>query len=139
MNDFSLWDILRNLLLALRWTVALSAIALAIPNHSQGWPMASLKPTGLPPDSSRRRATKCNSPSGVSNAECLAGEMQSTPIGTPRVAAISALTLAAGSTPPWPGLAPCESLSSIIRTCGSRALATKRSSLKRPESSRQPK
>jgi len=27
MNDFSLWDILRNLLLALRWTVALSAIA----------------------------------------------------------------------------------------------------------------
>ena len=29
MNDFSLWDILRNLLLALRWTVALSAIAFA--------------------------------------------------------------------------------------------------------------
>lgn len=27
MTDFSLWDILRNLLLALRWTVALSAIA----------------------------------------------------------------------------------------------------------------
>jgi len=27
VNDFSLWDILRNLLLALRWTVALSAIA----------------------------------------------------------------------------------------------------------------
>ena len=27
MNEFSLWDILRNLLLALRWTVALSAIA----------------------------------------------------------------------------------------------------------------
>lgn len=27
MNDFSIWDILRNLLLALRWTVALSAIA----------------------------------------------------------------------------------------------------------------
>jgi polar amino acid transport system permease protein len=27
MNDFSLWDILRNLLLALRWTVALSLIA----------------------------------------------------------------------------------------------------------------
>lgn len=27
MNDFSLWDILRNLLLALRWTVVLSVIA----------------------------------------------------------------------------------------------------------------
>ena len=27
MNDFSLWDILRNLLLALRWTVVLSLIA----------------------------------------------------------------------------------------------------------------
>lgn len=27
MTDFSLWDILRNLLLALRWTVVLSLIA----------------------------------------------------------------------------------------------------------------
>lgn len=27
MADFSLWDILRNLLLALRWTVVLSLIA----------------------------------------------------------------------------------------------------------------
>ncbi|MDB5827599.1 MAG: polar amino acid transporter, inner rane subunit, partial [Variovorax sp.] len=27
MNDFSLWDILRNLLMALRWTVVLSIIA----------------------------------------------------------------------------------------------------------------
>ena len=27
MTDFSLWDILRNLLLAARWTVALSLIA----------------------------------------------------------------------------------------------------------------
>ena len=29
MVDFSLWDILRNLLLAARWTVALSLIAFA--------------------------------------------------------------------------------------------------------------
>ncbi len=70
--------------------------------------MASLKPTGLPPDSVRRRATNSSSPSGVEKAEWLAGETQSTPTGTPRVAAISALTLAAGSTPPCPGLAPCE-------------------------------
>jgi hypothetical protein len=28
-----------------------SSIALQMPNHSQGWPMHSLKPVGLPPDS----------------------------------------------------------------------------------------
>ena len=27
MNEFTLWDILRNLLMALRWTVVLSLIA----------------------------------------------------------------------------------------------------------------
>jgi hypothetical protein len=68
-----------------------------------------------------------------------AGETQSTPTGTPRAAAISGVTLGPGSTPPWPGLAPWLSLSSIIFTCGSRALAAKRSSLKLPSSLRQPK
>ncbi|MNY65571.1 hypothetical protein D3C86_2028580 [compost metagenome] len=87
-----------------------------MPNHSHGWPIASLKPTGLPPDNSRRRATNCSSSTGVENAECLDGDTQSTPIGTPRVMEISALTFAAGSTPPWPGLAPCDSLISIILT-----------------------
>ena len=48
---------------------------------------------------------------GVAKAECLAGEMQSWPISTPRISAISLLTFAAGSTPPCPGLAPCESFS----------------------------
>jgi hypothetical protein len=48
-------------------------------------------------------------PTGVEKDECTAGEMQSTPIGMPRVAAISGVILAAGSTPPWPGLAPCDS------------------------------
>jgi len=43
---------------------------------------------------------------GVEKAEWPDGEMQSFPIGTPRVRAISALTLAAGRTPPWPGFAP---------------------------------
>jgi hypothetical protein len=47
--------------------------------------------------------------------------------------------LGPGSTPPWPGLAPWLSLISIIFTCGSRALAAKRSALKRPSSLRQPK
>ena len=49
------------------------------------------------------------------------------------------LPFAAGSTPPWPGLAPCESLNSIIFTCGSRAFCAKRSALKLPSSLRHPK
>jgi hypothetical protein len=40
---------------------------------------------------------------GVAKAECLAGEMQSWHISTPRISAISLLTFAAGSTP-MPGL-----------------------------------
>ena len=35
----------------------------------------------------------------------------------PRILAISAVTLAAGSTPPLPGLAPCDSLISNALTC----------------------
>ena len=70
---------------------------------------------------------KCISSTGVLNAEWRAGEMQSTPIGTPRASAISGVTLAPGSTPPWPGLAPCDSLISIILTCGSCACAANRS------------
>ena len=46
---------------------------------------------------------------------------------------------APGSTPPWPGLAPCDSLISIILTCGSCACAAKRSAQKLPSSLRQPK
>ena len=85
-----------------------SSIALQMPRNSQGWPTQSLKPTGLPPRQARSSAMNSIISIGVPKAECLGGEMQSWPIGTPRVAAISAETLAAGSTPPWPGLAPCE-------------------------------
>jgi len=46
------------------------------------------------------------------------GDTQSTPMGTPRAAAISSVTLGPGSTPPWPGLAPWLSFNSIILTCG---------------------
>ena len=53
-------------------------------------------------------------PVGVEKARCLAGEMQSSPIGTPRILEISSETFAAGSTPPWPGLAPWLILSSTI-------------------------
>ena len=65
--------------------------------------------------------------------------MQSTPTGTPRASAISSVTLAPGSTPPWPGLAPCEILISIIFTCGSFARRWNLSALKVPSSLRQPK
>ena len=101
--------------------------------------MHSLKPAGLPPDSRRSLAMKSIISIGVENAEWRDGEMQSTPIGTPRVAAISAVTLAAGSTPPWPGLAPWLSLISIILTC---SLARARRSSRRqnvPSALRQPK
>ena len=82
---------------------------------------------------------KCIISSGVENAECDAGETQSTPIGTPRACAISAVTFGPGSTPPWPGLAPCDSLISIILTCGSAACAANRSAQNVPSSLRQPK
>ena len=46
------------------------------------------------------RATKAMSSSGVEKALCAAGETQSWPTGTPRAAAISAVTFGPGSTPP---------------------------------------
>ena len=57
--------------------------------------------------------------------------MQSSPIGTPRVLEISSVTLAAGSTPPWPGLAPWLTLSSTILTWSSAATSANSSGLKR--------
>ncbi|MOA12179.1 hypothetical protein D3C78_1321520 [compost metagenome] len=115
------------------------SIALAMAMNSHGWPRQNLKPTGLPPDSSRRRARNSSSSTGVANSLCRAGEMQSSPSGTPRVAAISAVTLCLGRMPPWPGLAPWLSLTSIIFTCGSLACTAKRCGSKRPSAMRQPK
>ena len=116
-----------------------SSMALTMPNHSQLWPMHSLKPVGLPPESVRKRSTNCSNSSGVENALCDAGETQSTPTGTPRASAISTVTLGPGNTPPWPGLAPWLSLISIIFTCASVACSVKRSALKLPSVLRQPK
>ena len=101
--------------------------------------MQSLKPVGLPPERPRRRSMKCIISIGVENALWVAGETQSTHGSTPRAAAISSVTFGPGSTPPWPGFAPCDSFSSIILTCGWTALAQKRSSSKAPFSSQQPK
>ena len=78
-------------------------------------------------------------PTGVPNSVCAAGDTQSSPTATPRASAISGVTFGPGSTPPWPGLAPCDSLISMSLTCGEVALATNFSSLKRPCASRQPK
>jgi hypothetical protein len=69
---------------------------------------------------------------GVENAECLAGETQSRPMGTSRMREISSVTFAAGSTPPWPGLAPCDSLISIILISGLVACAANLSGEKVP-------
>ena len=70
------------------------AIALQMARNSQGWPMHSLKPAGLPPDS--RRSSAMNSimlGAAWRRRNGAAGEMQSWPIGTPRVAAISGADL----------------------------------------------
>ena len=116
-----------------------SSMALAMPMNSHGWPRQNLKPTGLPPDSSRSWAMNCISSIGVEKALWRDGETQSSPIGTPRVAAISGVTLCLGRIPPCPGLAPWLSLISIIFTCGSRAWAAKRSGSNLPSRVRHPK
>jgi len=69
--------------------------------------LAAIEAENLPPDERRHRIA-------AFEAEWAAGETQSWPSGTPRVAAISALTFAPGRTPPCPGFAPWLSLISII-------------------------
>ena len=102
-------------------------------------PTHSLIPTGLPPASSRMRATNATSSRGVWKAECAAGLTQSRPCGTPRTAAISAVTLAAGSTPPIPGFAPWESLSDTHLTAAWAALSANRAGSNPPSGVRAPK
>ena len=101
------------------------SMALTMARNSCFWPMHSFMPTGLPPESSRSCVMKAISSSGVEKAGCAAGETQSRPIGTPRIRETSSVIFAAGSTPPWPGFAPWESLISIILICGSVAVLTK--------------
>ena len=116
-----------------------SSIALQIARNSHSWPTQSLKPAGLPPDRRRISAMNCIISIGVEKAEWLEGETQSWPVGTPRVSEISTLTLGAGSTPPWPGLAPWLSLSSTILICSFAAAAANFSAEKVPSGLRQPK
>ncbi len=65
--------------------------------------------------------------------------MQSSPIDTPLILEISSDTLAAGSTPPWPGLAPWLILSSTILIWSSDATRANSSGLNVPSRLRQPK
>ena len=66
------------------------------------------------------------------------GDSESCPSGMPRMRAISSVTLPAGSTPPLPGLAPCESLISKARTVSCAATSRSFSGDRRPWSSRTP-
>ena len=67
------------------------------------------------------------------------GEAQSTPGLMPRISAISSLTLAPGSMPPRPGLAPCDSLISSARIGADSTSCLSFPRSKRPFSSRHPK
>ena len=93
------------------------------PRKSTREPRQSLKPAGLPPASSRIRATNSTSSRGVENTRWYDGDTHFSPFGTPRASAISWVTLAPGSTPPMPGLAPWLSLSETILTWSSAAVS----------------
>ncbi len=98
-----------------------------------------MNPAGLPPFSSRIRAMNSTSSRGVENTRWELGDTHFSPFGTPRASAISAVTLAAGSTPPMPGLAPWLSLSEVIFTWGSAAVSRNLSGSKSPSFVRAPK
>ena len=102
--------------------VPTSIIALHMASTSTREPTHSLNPAGLPPDSSRISAMNSISSTGVRNTEWADGLTHFSPCGTSRIRAISALTLAAGRTPPMPGLAPWLSLSETILTWSLDAL-----------------
>ena len=119
--------------------IPVSCIALQMARNSRRLPTQSLKPIGLPPDFSRSNWTNSINSKGVENAECPGGELTSCPIGTPRISAISLVSLAAGRIPPCPGFAPWESLISIIFTWSWDAFSANFSALKLPSLLRQAK
>ena len=100
-------------------------------------PMAVLIPTGLPV-TSRTRNTMSSSWSMLVISGWRFGESESRPSGMPRIRAISGVTLPPGSTPPLPGLAPCESLISKARTDSWAAISRSFASDRRPSASRTP-
>ena len=79
-------------------------------------PTADLMPTGRPVASRDRLDERRAARRRLRTRVWPGGLTQSRPGSTPRIAAISGVTFAAGSSPPRPGFAPCESLISIART-----------------------
>ena len=116
-----------------------SHMALHMASTSVREPTQNLMPTGLPPESSRSWPMNRTISRGVRKAECEAGETQSSPTGTSRASAICGVTLAPGSTPPSPGLAPWESLMVMPLTSGRVAFSANRAGLNFPSGVRQPK
>mmetsp|Transcript_24863 Transcript_24863/g.80295 ORF Transcript_24863/g.80295 Transcript_24863/m.80295 type:complete len:231 (-) Transcript_24863:937-1629(-) len=110
-------------------TVPLSIIAWQSAANSSGRPTHILKPMGLPPESSRSCATNFMSPAGEEKALWRGGELQSDHGGgpRPRASAMTGVILLAGRMPPCDGLAPCESLISIILISGRVAFFAKSS------------
>ncbi len=100
-------------------------------------PMTLLKPTGLPV-SSRIRAIIASRSSTELMSGWRFGLIESWPSRMPRMRAISALTLAPGRMPPLPGLAPCDSLISNMRTLSCAASSRSLSSERLPSRSRTP-
>ena len=112
---------------------------LQIDRNSVRAPTQSLNPTGLPPDSLRSAEMNSMSSIGVRKALCAGGETTLRPTWTPRVAAISGLTLAPGSKPPSPGLAPWDSFIDMALTAGMVAFSVNVPGSKHPSESRHPK
>ena len=90
------------------------SMALQISTNSSFFPTHSLNPTGFPPESSLSFRIKYIISSAFEKAECDGGDSTSVCGLIWRIAAISSVFFTAGSTPPCPGFAPCESLISII-------------------------
>lgn len=102
-------------------------------------PTADLMPTGNPVVVASN-STKSSSESSSVNAVCDAGLTQSTPTGMPRISATSGVIFAAGSSPPRPGFAPCDTLISMERIVGlASTTSMRRGREKLPEPSRHPK
>ena len=116
-----------------------SRIALQMASTSRRVPTHSLKPVGLPPASSRIRAMNRTSSRGVAKTRWCGGLTHFSPCGTLRASAISLVTLAPGSTPPMPGLAPWLSFSDTHLTFGCAALSANMAASKSPSWVRQPK
>ncbi len=119
--------------------IPVSSMAFTRPRKFLGVADAELEPRGLAAGKVAQLLDKVQQALGRREGRMAAGDTQSLPMATPRMAAISSVTFAAGNTPPWPGFAPCESLISIILICGSFAVSANFSAENVPSRLRLPK